>query len=111
MRLRSGEVPTPRRSRASAAAVGNFKDCRKGGAPYPANDNPTPERVRNESPSPFEARAITFQAIYKTCGAQALKANAVGCSQPHHAEDHAADTIAMMVAAAMPLRGFPSVVG
>ena len=65
LRLWSGKVPKPRRSRASAAAVENFKDCRKGGAPYPVNDNPTPESVRNESPSPFEARAITFQAIYK----------------------------------------------
>ena len=63
LRLWSGKVPKPRRSRASAAAVENFRNCRKGSAPYHVNNNPTPESVRNESPSPFEARAITFQAI------------------------------------------------
>jgi hypothetical protein len=35
----------------------------------------------------------------------------LGVSQPHHSEDHAADTVAMMVVAVMTQRAFVSVVG
>jgi hypothetical protein len=57
--------------------------------------------VAVRSPSSFEARAITFEAIDKPVGqkrsGRKLRTQ-LSLSQPHHAEDHAADTVAMTAA-------------
>src|ERR1700747_76913 len=61
----------------------------------------------------FEACAITSEAIDKPAAPKPTgeAATPLGLSQPHHAEDHAADAVAMMVVAVMTPRAFVSLVG